>query len=49
MTLLAHHVEAGFIPIYIGQFALGIWVGWRLVAALLRRWPGGGSGPLARN
>ena len=36
MHLLAHHVEVEFIPIYIGQFCLGIWVGWQLVAGLSR-------------
>ncbi|HVC98279.1 MAG TPA: hypothetical protein VND64_31710 [Pirellulales bacterium] len=49
MTLLAHHFEAGFTPIYVGQFALGIWVGWRLVSTLLRKWPGGGTDLLARS
>lgn len=36
-VLLAHHVEMAFIPIYIGQFALGVWVGWRMVAAMQRK------------
>jgi hypothetical protein len=27
-TLLAHHFEPQFLPIYAGQFALGVWVGW---------------------
>ncbi|HEV3344167.1 MAG TPA: hypothetical protein VG125_27575 [Pirellulales bacterium] len=36
-ALFAHHVEPGFLPIYAGQFALGVWVGWRLAAAVLRR------------
>jgi hypothetical protein len=37
MTLLAHHFEPAFAPIYAGQFALGIWAGWRLMAAVLHR------------
>ncbi|HEX3659455.1 MAG TPA: hypothetical protein VHV55_26950 [Pirellulales bacterium] len=37
MTLLAHHFEPAFAPIYAGQFALGIWAGWRLMAALLHK------------
>jgi len=36
-ALLAHHVEPAFLPIYAGQFALGVWVGWRLVAAVMRK------------
>lgn len=37
MTLFAHHVEPAFLPIYAGQFLLGVWVGWRLAAAVLRK------------
>ena len=37
-ALLAHHVEPGFLPIYAGQFAVGVWVGWRLIATVLRKW-----------
>ncbi len=32
MMLLAHHFEMAFIPIYAAQFALGIWVGWRMMS-----------------
>ncbi|HEX4147972.1 MAG TPA: hypothetical protein VHY20_03250 [Pirellulales bacterium] len=38
MILLAHHFEPTFAPIYAGQFALGIWAGWRMAAALASRW-----------
>ncbi|HEY5313095.1 MAG TPA: hypothetical protein VIK18_11275 [Pirellulales bacterium] len=40
MILLAHHFEPTFAPIYAGQFALGIWAGWRLMAALLHKFAG---------
>jgi hypothetical protein len=35
--LFAHHVEPAFLPIYAGQFALGVWFGWRMAAAVLRK------------
>lgn len=37
ISLFAHHFELRFAPIYAGQFALGVWVGWRLIAAILRK------------
>lgn len=37
IALFAHHVEPGFLPIYAGQFALGVWVGWRFAAAVARK------------
>lgn len=33
-NLIAHHLEVGFIPIYLCQFALGVWAGWRLASWL---------------
>jgi hypothetical protein len=36
-TLFAHHLEPAFLPIYAGQFALGVWVGWRMAVAVLRK------------
>jgi hypothetical protein len=37
MMLLAHHFEVAFTPIYIGQLALGVWVGWRVAGACVAR------------
>ncbi len=36
MNLLAHHMEMGFIPIYLGQFCVGMWAGWQIVSGLSR-------------
>ena len=42
MTLFAHHFELAFTPIYAGQFALGVWAGWRMATALVNKWQAGG-------
>jgi hypothetical protein len=43
MNLFAHHFELAFTPIYAGQFAVGIWAGWRMAAALVSRWQASGG------
>jgi hypothetical protein len=42
-VLLAHHLEPHHVPILIGLFAAGFFVGWQM----LSRWLARGKGPAA--
>lgn len=35
--LLAHHLETQHIPVLIGLFAAGIWIGWSVTSQLTAR------------
>ena len=37
MTLLAHHVEPHHLPVLAAFFAVGCWLGWRLLSRWLAR------------
>jgi hypothetical protein len=41
-VLLAHHLEAHHIPVLVGLFAAGFFIGWQL----LSRWLRGGQAPI---